>query len=149
MAEQLPLDLRVSAKQKLRCDYCGDLVIVEETDGRRLGTGAAINMAGETVCYSCCAFADTIDMARTEPGDPLPVGLYVSGGELGEVSNWPSTLTMMVTARTAWGRGGFGSKRRTVYFKGPVIDGEPSWWSGVEYNGNAGNLLRKVRRLKR
>jgi hypothetical protein len=142
---QLALDLRESP-QKLLCDYCGVALVP-----RGCTTGGGVNAAGETLCNSCCGFADAIDMANTEPGQRGVIALYVIDGPAGsqgtpeKVGNWPSSLTMTVTAATRWTRGGFGgSKRRTVYFRGPM----GSWWSGVEYDGNAGNLLRNLRRLK-
>lgn len=141
---QLDLDLRESPMKRL-CDYCGMALVPSGCT-----TGGGVNAAGETLCSPCCGFADAIDMANTDPGLAGVVGLYVADGPAGsqgipeKVSNWPGSLTMTVTAATRWVRGGFGSKRRTVYFRGPM----GSWWSGVEYDGNAGNLLRRVRRLK-
>ncbi len=149
MASQLALDLRESPLKRL-CDYCGMTLVPSGCT-----TGGGVNAAGETLCFDCCAFADVIDMARTEPGERGAIALYAKGkvltkmgiresGELLTVTNWPGTLKLQVTAVTRWTSGGFGSKRRTVYFRGPL----GSWWSGVEYDGNAGEFLRKVRRLK-
>lgn len=126
------------------CDYCGERLVPSGCT-----TGGGTNAAGETLCFACCGFLDAITMARTEPGEVAGLALYVADGSSGcpeaaKVANWPGTLSMNVTAVTRWVRGGFGSKRRTLYFRGPM----GSWWSGVEYNGNAGNLLRNVRRLK-
>jgi hypothetical protein len=141
VGKQLALDLRESPI-KLVCDYCG-LALVP----RGCTTGGGVNAAGETLCYDCCGFADVIDMANTEPGQRGVIALYAGVPYLGkptEVSNWPSSLTLTVTSATEWKLGGFGSKRRTVYFRGPM----GSHWSGVEFNGNAGTFLRNVRRLK-
>jgi len=139
VGNQLALDLRESPI-KLLCDYCGNALVP-----RGFTTGGGVNAAGETLCNSCCAFADVIDMVNTEPGQTAPIALYVVPDELLTVANWPSTLKLQILRYGTWVPGGFGgSKRRTVYFRGPM----GSRWSGVEYNGNAGNLLRKLRRLK-
>ncbi len=150
--KQLDLDLRESPL-RLVCDYCG-LALVP----RGFTSGGGVNAAGETLCNDCCGFADAIDMARTEPGQRGCFALYATGEKSvrspcqvvmrtipEKVTNWPGSLSLVVTGATAWKRGGYGSKRRTVYFKGPM----GSDWSGIEFSGNAGQLLRDVRRLKR
>ncbi len=145
MGSQLALDLRESPLKRF-CDYCGAALVPTGCT-----TGGGVNAAGETVCFVCCGFADAIDMANAEPGQRgIPVPLYFTPGPwekslVGKVTNWPGSLVMVATAVTRWVRGGFGSKRRTVYFRGP----KGSWWSGIEYEGPcAGNVLRSVRRLK-
>lgn len=144
MGKQLPLDLRESPI-KLVCDYCGMALVT-----RNSTTGGGVNATGETLCNTCCAFADVIDMVNTDPGQRAPIALYYEPETVahnilfGTVSNWPGSLKLTVITRSDWARGGFGSKRRTVRFYGP----HGSVWSGVEFNGNAGNLLRNLRRLK-
>lgn len=154
---QLALDLRESPLKRT-CDYCGAALV--PSGGT---TGGGVNDAGETLCFACCGFADAIAMVGTEPGERGTVGLYVAGevvrggdasmaserdkvGAALTVTNWPGTLKLQVTAATRWVRGGgcAPTKRRTVYFRGP----RGSWWSGVQYDGNAGEFLRNVRRLK-
>ncbi len=137
--KQLALDLRESPL-RLVCDYCY-LALVP----RGCTSGGGVNAAGETLCNDCCGFMDAIDMARTEPGQRGCIALYlVSVYPQRTVDNWPGTLKLVVTSIGTWVSGGFGSKRRTIYFRGPM----GAKWSGVEYDGNAGSLLRDVRRLK-
>lgn len=146
MTRQLALDLRESPLKGF-CEYCGNPVVASGLT--ELGScDGAVNAAGETLCVKCCAWADVIDLMNTTPGLFGVSALYFSpggysGSLIGKVQNWPCTLSMPVTHVTAWTPGGFGSRRRTVYFNGPV----GSWWSGAEFDGNAGNLLRYVRRL--
>lgn len=138
MGSQLALDLRESPLKGF-CEYCGKTVFQ--------GSGA-VNVAGETLCIRCGAWAEVIDLVNTQPGMFGVTALYFiqepyEGSLIGMAQNFTQALTMPVTHVTKWERGGFGSQRRTVYFTGPM----GSWWSGNEFNGNAGNLLRNLRRL--
>ncbi len=141
MTEQLVLDLRVSPL-KPECDYCG-LPLPAQNVTSTGGLGGGVNEAGETLCYPCCAFADAIDLANTEPGEKCAIALYIFSDNH-TVGNWPGSLSMTVLSIGQWKTGGFGSYRRTVLFRGPI----GSTWAGTEYNGNAGSVLRNLKRLR-
>lgn len=151
-------DLRVSvidAASLPCCEFCGQRLVPSgsTTGGGLVTTGGGTLVSGEVICNMCGGWHDAILMAAVPEGKRChTVGLYVQAhvtarqkGDPMWVSNWPDSLRLTVTRWTPWRDGGFGTKRRSVYFTGPM----GSSWSGIEYKGgNAGDLLRGLRRIK-
>ena len=105
------------------CADCG-----KETALRREGgTGYSIittgPVAGEPICYACCAVRDTEHMAAGKP-----ICLYLTHDLDGyNVSNWPGTLRIeRVRVRTSWHNMAGKDGRRDVWFSYAGRD-----WHGV------------------
>lgn len=94
-------------------------------------------------CYSCTAWLDAIDMMACKPSERC-FGAFYYDDEKRTVTNWPGTLAMPVLyAGSRHPTRNRGQMHQRIYWHGPL----GSLWSGSYYTGDAGTLLRNVRRL--